>query len=77
MSDERDILTNRRTKMEAWKAATGGYPNQFRRDHFAARLHKQCAEQDKAQLEQAGISVAVCGRVMLRRVMGKASFQSL
>lgn len=77
MSDERDILTNRRTKMEAWKAATGGYPNQFRRDHFAAQLHKQCAEQDKAQLEEAGIAVAVCGRVMLRRVMGKASFITL
>lgn len=77
MSDERDILTNRRTKMEAWKAATGGYPNRFRRDHFAAQLHQQCAEQDKAQLEEAGISVAVCGRVMLRRVMGKASFITL
>ena len=77
MSEERDILTNRRAKMEAWKASTGGYASDFRRTALAQALHERCEEADKATLESQGIEVAVSGRIMLRRVMGKASFITL
>ena len=77
MSDERDQLATRRAKMEQWKAASGGYANDFRREHLAAELHERFADADKSALEAAGESTAVCGRVMLRRVMGKASFVTL
>lgn len=74
MSEERDLLANRRAKMEQWQAAVGTYVNDFRREHLAAELHAKYQDADKTELESLGESTAVCGRVMLRRVMGKASF---
>ncbi|MEM1231727.1 MAG: lysine--tRNA ligase, partial [Pseudomonadota bacterium] len=72
-----DLLAVRRAKLEAWKAAGAPYGNQFRRSHLAAALHDAHAQDDRDTLEAAAIEVAVAGRVMLRRVMGKASFLTL
>ena len=72
--NERDVLTNRRNKMMAWLEHSGSYINNFEREHEAAKLHAKFADQDKAQLEETNAYVAIAGRVMLRRVMGKASF---
>ncbi|MEM1435239.1 MAG: lysine--tRNA ligase [Pseudomonadota bacterium] len=81
MSEESDLLATRRAKHEAWlarsRAMGSPWPNTFRRTHLAATLAADHAEQDKAALEAAAILVAVAGRVMLRRVMGKASFITL
>ena len=77
MTDENDISANRRAKMSRWLEASRGYPNQFRRDAQAADLHARAEGMDKTALEEAAIPTAVCGRVMLRRVMGKASFITL
>lgn len=77
MSDERDLLVNRRAKRDRWLAAAGSYVNNFRREHLAAKLHEQYAEADKPQLEEMGVTTAISGRVMLRRVMGKASFVTI
>lgn len=78
MTDENDIIANRRVKAGRWLEATGGvYPNAFRRGAHAAELHALAADKDKEALEAEAIPAAVCGRVMLRRVMGKASFITL
>lgn len=78
MTDENDIFANRRGKADRWLEATDGvYPNGFRRSEHAAELHARAADQDKEALETEAIPAAVCGRVMLRRVMGKASFITL
>ena len=77
MSDERDQLATRRAKMQQWRAGGQAYANGFRRMHWADELHRQHAEADKATLEDQQTVTAVCGRVMLRRVMGKASFVTL
>jgi|TARA_Y100001933_G_scaffold229975_1_gene246670 lysyl-tRNA synthetase class 2 len=77
MTDEHDIIRVRRDKLARWRETGRAYPNAFRRDAMAAELHERCADQDKAALESAGIEAAVAGRVMLRRVMGKASFITL
>ena len=77
MSEERDVLQNRRAKMEAWLEKSKVYRNDFRRQALADELQKQHADQDKAALAEAGVRTAVAGRVMLRRVMGKASFVTL
>ncbi len=77
MSEERDLLANRQAKREKWLALGGGYPNAFRRTEIAAQLHATYADADKPQLEEAQFAARVCGRVMLRRVMGKASFITL
>ncbi len=77
MTDENDIVANRREKLARWQATDGGYRNDFRRDSLAADLHAKYADVDKAQLEVDAVPAAVAGRVMLRRVMGKASFITL
>ncbi len=77
MTEEHDIIRIRRDKLARWREGGAAYPNDFRRDAMAAELHERCADLDKAALEQAGIRAAVAGRVMLRRVMGKASFITL
>ena len=77
MSEERDILTTRKAKMQSWQAAVGTYPNEFRRQDLAADLLERHVEDDKAALAEAQVVTAVAGRIMLRRVMGKASFITL
>src|SRR3546814_2740718 len=53
------------------------YPNDFRPDSLSADLHNAYDEQDKEALAQIGKQVKVAGRMMLKRVMGKASFATL
>ena len=77
MSEERDILAARKAKMQSWKAAVGSYPNEFRRQDLAADLLARHVDDDKAALADAQVATAVAGRIMLRRVMGKASFITL
>ena len=77
MSEERDVLRNRRAKMQAWLEKSKVYRNDFRRLALSGELQDQHADKDKAALAEAGIRTAVAGRVMLRRVMGKASFVTL
>lgn len=74
MTDERDILETRKTKMQEWLATVGTYVNEFRREALARELHETYADEDKQALEGMAVTTSVCGRVMLRRVMGKASF---
>ena len=76
-TDERDILQARRSKRTAWIEETGGYANDFSRSHTSAQLLALCGEKDKAELESEAIPTSVCGRIVLRRVMGKASFITL
>ena len=77
MSEERDIQLNRRKKMEQWLDSSQGYDNSFRREHSSKDLHIKYGARDKAELETLAESAAVCGRIMLKRAMGKASFISI
>ena len=77
MTQQRDILANRRDKLKRWRATGLAYSNQFRRDAEAQALHDAYRDADKAALEADPVQTAVAGRVMLRRVMGKASFITL
>ncbi len=77
MSDDNEIIRVRKDKLSRWRAAGDAYGNRFRREDLAATLHDRCADMDKSALEAAGIRTAVAGRIMLRRVMGKASFITL
>ena len=77
MTDEHDIIGVRREKLARWRETGRAYPNDFRRTAMAAELHERCHDLDKTALERERIDAAVAGRVMLRRVMGKASFITL
>lgn len=75
--DESHVIAERREKLKALRAQGVAFPNDFRPQHYAADLHQQYGELDNEALEGKGIKVAVAGRMMLKRVMGKASFATI
>ena len=75
--DENSIIAERRAKLAALREQGPAFPNDFRPEHKAADLHAQYGELDNEQLEAQPIKVSVAGRMMLKRVMGKASFATL
>jgi lysyl-tRNA synthetase class 2 len=76
-TDENQIVAERRAKLAALRASGNPYPNDFRRDALAADLHAAHGNRENAELEPADIRVSVAGRMMLKRVMGKACFATL
>jgi lysyl-tRNA synthetase, class II len=75
--DENQIIAERRGKLAALRARGQAYPNDFRRDALAADLHATHGAKANEELEPLGIMVAVAGRMMLKRVMGKACFATI
>ncbi|HSC23152.1 MAG TPA: lysine--tRNA ligase [Casimicrobiaceae bacterium] len=70
-------MAERRAKLAALRAAGNAYPNDFRRTALAGDLHGAHDAKDNAALEATPVRVAVAGRMMLKRVMGKACFATL
>jgi lysyl-tRNA synthetase, class II len=75
--DSNKLIEERREKLRALRAKGAAYPNDYRREHLAADLHRGFGERSKEQLEKAAPPAKVAGRMMLKRVMGKASFATL
>ncbi|MGI4815927.1 MAG: OB-fold nucleic acid binding domain-containing protein, partial [Janthinobacterium lividum] len=71
------ILRERRQKLEAMRADGPAYPNDFRPDTHAAALRAQYGEADKEALEAQPVPVRIAGRMILKRVMGRASFATI
>ena len=65
MSEERDVLLNRRAKMDAWLEKSKVYRNDFRRQALAAELQNQFADQDKAALAEAALAEAALAKAAL------------
>lgn len=76
-TDENKLIAQRREKLQTWRETGAAFPNDFRRDAFAADLHAAHADQDTETLENEGVRVRVAGRMMAKRVMGKASFTQI
>lgn len=72
--DDRDVYEIRQQKLADLRAQGFNFPNHFRRSHHAADILKQYANTPAETLAEKPIEVAIAGRVMLRRLMGKASF---
>jgi lysyl-tRNA synthetase class 2 len=72
--DEHKLIAERRRKLAALREEGAAYPNDFRRDAVAAELHAEYSDKDDAYFEQNPVRVKVAGRMMGKRVMGKASF---
>lgn len=78
MSDEQNpLIEERRAKLASLRGAGQAYPNDFDRTHEAGPLHVAHDEADGEVLVAQGVEVAVAGRLMLKRVMGKAAFGTL
>ncbi len=74
---EHELIAERRRKLKALREKGPAYPNDFRRDALAAELHAMYDENDDEKLKEANIEVAVAGRMMAKRVMGKVAFIKL
>lgn len=72
--DESEVYHIRKQKLAELRTGGFNFPNQFRREDLAAELMKEYAEFEKELLAQQKIKASVAGRVVLRRIMGKASF---
>ncbi|MDR3055083.1 MAG: lysine--tRNA ligase [Zoogloeaceae bacterium] len=75
--DENHIIAERRQKLAEWRQAGSAYPNDFLRENTAGKLHEVYGEKAAEDLEAASVEVRVAGRVLLKRVMGKASFVTI
>src|SRR3990172_4840743 len=75
--DVNQIVAERRTKLAELRARGDAYPNDFVRANLASDLHAAHDARTNAELEPAAIAASVAGRMMLKRVMGKASFATL
>ncbi len=77
LQDENHVIAERREKLKAIRANGVAFPNDFKPEHFSADLHQQYGELENEALEAKLVTVKVAGRMMLKRVMGKASFATL
>ncbi len=75
--DENQLIIERREKLKALRSAGIAFPNDVKPEHRAAALFAEYGDKTNEELEPLGIKVSVAGRMMLKRVMGKASFATL
>ncbi|WP_127957039.1 lysine--tRNA ligase [Serratia microhaemolytica] len=75
--DLNNELQSRREKLAALRENGIAFPNDFQRDTTADVLHTQYDDKENSELEALGVEVSVAGRMMTRRIMGKASFVTL
>jgi lysyl-tRNA synthetase class 2 len=75
--DENQIIAERRAKLAKLRGGGQAFPNDFRRKDLAADLQKAHEGKDKEQLEGEKPAAVIAGRMLLKRVMGKASFATL
>ena len=72
--DENHLIEERKMKLESLKDQGINYPNDFRRSNLSKSLVDEFNKFNKEELIGKNIEVSVAGRIMLKRVMGKASF---
>ena len=75
--DENNLFEVRKEKLKKLREQGKDYPNSFRRNELAKELIKEYSDLSKDDLENKSIRVKVAGRIMLRRLMGKASFTTI
>ena len=75
--DENRYIAQRREKLVQLRAQGQAYPNHFERGHLAASLLEQYQNLTREDLEAQSVEVSLAGRMMFKRVMGKASFAQL
>lgn len=76
-NNDNQLIEERRAKLREVRAAGVAFPNDFERLHETESLHQRYGALEEAELESMGIEVAIAGRMMLKRIMGKASFATV
>lgn len=75
--DPNKELQSRREKLAALRVNGTAFPNDFRRNITSEKLHATYDTKDHQELEKLSVEFSVAGRMMTRRIMGKASFVTL
>jgi lysyl-tRNA synthetase, class II len=75
--DENKLIAERRAKLEQLRGAGNAFPNDYRRNALAAQLHSAFGDRSPEWLEANPARVNVGGRMLFKRVMGKASFAKI
>jgi len=75
--DENQIIAERRAKLSELRKRGAAFPNDFRRENLAAELHNAWGGKTNEEIEPKAVKATVAGRMMLKRVMGKASFATV
>ena len=80
--EENQLILERREKLKAIRQAQVdgkgiAFPNDFKPQHRAVKLNASYDGEAKDELDPQKIVASVAGRMMLKRVMGKASFATL
>ncbi|MCL6619566.1 MAG: lysine--tRNA ligase [Thermomonas hydrothermalis] len=79
-TDENRLIAERRAKLAALRSQGVAFPNDFRRTDYAGALQAEYADADRwtsEALEASGRRVAIAGRMLAKRVMGKAAFATV
>jgi lysyl-tRNA synthetase, class II len=74
---DNQLIAERRAKLAAIRAQGVAFPNDFKPQHQAADLHLKYDQVENVELEPLAVRVVVAGRMMLKRVMGKAAFATV
>ena len=74
VQEENEQIAQRKSKLVALREQGEAYPNDFKRNTLAAELHSEYGALDQDALVEKAVRVRFAGRMMTRRVMGKASF---
>ncbi len=75
--NENKLIAERRKKLDSLREGGNPYPNDFHRNALADELQQMYGAHENETLEGKNIEVSVAGRMMVKRVMGKASFIKL
>ena len=75
--DENKLIEERKSKLASLRKEGNPFVNDFKPKDLAQNLHKEFDEATNRVLEQSNNEVSLAGRIMLKRVMGKASFVQL
>ena len=75
--DENKLIAERRGKLDQLRDIGIAFPNHFKPENLAADLQSEYADVEKSALEDRIIEVSVAGRMLAKRVMGKASFAQI
>ncbi|RYF06871.1 MAG: lysine--tRNA ligase, partial [Comamonadaceae bacterium] len=80
--DDNQLIAERREKLRALRAAQSqgagvAFPNDFKPRHHAADLQASHGATSAETLDAEPVTVSIAGRMMLKRVMGKASFATV
>lgn len=75
--DENRLIAERRQKLAKLRENGNPFPNDFKPTDYSNKLHAEYDQFTKEELAEKSVGAIVAGRMMLKRVMGKAAFATL